>query len=361
MATLTLRKDQAIPLTNLEMDTNLENLNNQLPKSLSYASGTLTLTKEDDNELTADIGNSTFSVTDITGGKRVTLNDHAGDDTNFDLKGGTNISLNRSGNVITINNESFSLFTRIELNAPSNSNALEVSNGGRLNLFSGTSYVYDNYIQGRETENDLIWNLLGDGIKVYDLWGDTVTHDWNRAGNYTTTGSITSAGLHIDSTGAVEMPTGTNTQRPTGVAGMLRFNTDEGSFEGYDGTEWGAIGGGGALVEDPAGTFTLTGDLIVTGDVTSQSDERVKENFEQIDSPLAKVEALNGLFYNRIGETERKLGMIAQQVEQVVPEVIQENSEGLLSIAYANMVALLVEAVKELSAEVKELKNINSK
>ena len=59
----------------------------------------------------------------------------------------------------------------------------------------------------------------------------------------TTTNAITVGGLHVNSTGAVEMPTGTDAQRPTAVAGMLRFNTDTNGFEGYDGTEWGAIGG----------------------------------------------------------------------------------------------------------------------
>lgn len=58
---------------------------------------------------------------------------------------------------------------------------------------------------------------------------------------------VTFSGLHIDSTGAVEMPTGTEAQRPTPVAGMFRFNEDESTFEGYDGTEWGSIAGGGAV------------------------------------------------------------------------------------------------------------------
>jgi hypothetical protein len=49
------------------------------------------------------------------------------------------------------------------------------------------------------------------------------------------------------SNGAVPLPTGTELERPTPEAGMLRFNTDTGSFEGYDGTEWGAIGGGTAI------------------------------------------------------------------------------------------------------------------
>ena len=50
-------------------------------------------------------------------------------------------------------------------------------------------------------------------------------------------------------TDALGLPKGTDAQRPTPVAGMLRFNTETGGFEGYDGTEWGAIGGGGGFYQ----------------------------------------------------------------------------------------------------------------
>ena len=51
-------------------------------------------------------------------------------------------------------------------------------------------------------------------------------------------------------TGAAVIPSGTEAQRPSPAAGQLRFNTEAGSFEGYDGAEWGAIGGGGGAVDD---------------------------------------------------------------------------------------------------------------
>lgn len=65
-------------------------------------------------------------------------------------------------------------------------------------------------------------------------------------------------------TDALGLPKGTDAQRPTPVAGMLRFNTTTGEFEGYNGTEWGKIGGGGdAFVDNFTGDgttviFTLT-------------------------------------------------------------------------------------------------------
>ena len=83
----------------------------------------------------------------------------------------------------------------------------------------------------------------------------------------TTTNSVTVGGLHVNATTAVEMPTGTDAERPTPVAGMLRFNTTSTSFEGYDGSAWGAIGGGGGATQ---GVFyendqTLSTNVTISG------------------------------------------------------------------------------------------------
>lgn len=82
------------------------------------------------------------------------------------------------------------------------------------------------------------------------LTAESDTLDLVTGRGASTTNSLTVGGLHVDSTDAVEMPVGTDAQRPTPVAGMLRFNTDSTSFEGYDGSAWGAIGGGGGATED---------------------------------------------------------------------------------------------------------------
>lgn len=87
----------------------------------------------------------------------------------------------------------------------------------------------------------------------------------------TTTGTATVAGLHVDATTAVEMPTGTQAQRPSAITGMLRFNTDLASFEGYNGTAWGSIGGGAS----GGGTDAVfyENDQVVTTDYTIESDK----------------------------------------------------------------------------------------
>ena len=101
-----------------------------------------------------------------------------------------------------------------------------------------------------------------------------------------------------------------------------------------------------------------TGNLIATGDVQSNSDERLKENVETIENALDKVSKLRGVYFDMKSRPGvRKIGLIAQEVEQVLPEVVSTNEEdGIKSVAYANVVGLLVEAIKELKDEVDHLK-----
>ena len=91
----------------------------------------------------------------------------------------------------------------------------------------------------------------------------------------------------------------------------------------------------------------------------SNSDERLKENVETIDNALDKVALMRGVYFDLIAKPgNRKIGLIAQEVEKVLPEVISTSpdGEGIKSIAYANVVGILVEAIKELKNEVDQLK-----
>jgi hypothetical protein len=99
--------------------------------------------------------------------------------------------------------------------------------------------------------------------------------------------------------------------------------------------------------------------LIVGGDVTAYSDISVKENIRTIDNALNKTLALRGTYFNRTDtkDTRTKIGFIAQEVQQVAPELVSEMEDGLLGVSYGNTVALLVEAIKELKAEIDELKS----
>ncbi len=100
----------------------------------------------------------------------------------------------------------------------------------------------------------------------------------------------------------------------------------------------------------------LSGAFTATGNITAFSDERLKENVQTIEGALDKVTQMRGVMYDKDGE--RGTGVIAQEMQQVMPEVVQ-NGE-YLSVAYGNIVGVLIESIKELKAEIEELKNGSS-
>ena len=109
-----------------------------------------------------------------------------------------------------------------------------------------------------------------------------------------------------------------------------------------------------SLSSGTAITVDGSGNLTAAGNVTAYSDARLKKNVSTIDNALALVEKMRGVRYDRIDSGKAGIGVIAQEMQEVVPEVVHEGEEHL-SVAYGNLVGVLIEAVKELSARVKEL------
>jgi hypothetical protein len=111
---------------------------------------------------------------------------------------------------------------------------------------------------------------------------------------------------------------------------------------------------------DNAGTLEVTGDVIAFG---SPSDKRLKENIKPIESALDKVKKLQGVTFdwkekdNKILDIKEDIGFIAQDVKEVLPELVRENQDGMLSMRHQGIAPILVEAIKELKAEIEELKN----
>ena len=94
--------------------------------------------------------------------------------------------------------------------------------------------------------------------------------------------------------------------------------------------------------------------------MTQNSDERVKENIVEIPNAIDKVKAMKGVYYNRtdFNTGVTKVGVLAQEVEAVLPELIVEAPDsGLKSVAYGELTAVLINAIKELEARVQELEN----
>ena len=95
----------------------------------------------------------------------------------------------------------------------------------------------------------------------------------------------------------------------------------------------------------------------VWGNVTAYSDRRHKKHIHTIENGLDKVNELRGVNFTRVETGEEHQGVIAQEVQKVLPEVVHTDSQGYMSVAYGNMVGVLIEAVKELSAKVDALEN----
>ena len=140
-----------------------------------------------------------------------------------------------------------------------------------------------------------------------------------------------------------------------GVGGFVNFNSTT-SFNVYVG---GGSGSDHKLSLTNAGLLTVTGDVVAYG---SPSDISLKENIKPIDNALDKVSKLKGVTFDwkksdSILKIKEDIGFIAQDVKEVLPDLVRTNDDGKLSLRDKGIIPVLVEAIKELEARVKELEN----
>jgi hypothetical protein len=112
----------------------------------------------------------------------------------------------------------------------------------------------------------------------------------------------------------------------------------------------GRVGIGGAISTTTTTTLYVHGDILATGDVTASSDRRLKTDIKHIENALDKVCSLGG--YTYVMNDKPSSGLIAQEVLEVLPEVVHGSEETNYSLAYGNIVGLLVEAIKELKEKI---------
>ncbi len=242
-------------------------------------------------------------------------------------------------------------------------------------LYAAGPVLFENNVEFRM--GSLVWNVT-DGWIV-----ETGITTFNQQVNFNTTNTIGIATFVND----VIVTTDKNTTGDT-QGNYVRFTqTDQAlnssyfyggiKFEGRDISNDGERGFVKGVSEGTSGQFGLSfgtqdsgpsnplerlrinkdGNATFSGTVTANSDERLKENVVGITNALDKVLDLRGVFFNRIGDPERQIGVIAQEVEKVIPELVLEASDGVKSVAYQNMVAVLIEAIKEQQEQINELKD----
>ena len=170
--------------------------------------------------------------------------------------------------------------------------------------------------------------------------GLTVDENAAIAGNLSVAGNLTGSGVSTGARAALSAGTGISYNSGTGV---ITCTVDTPAEVGL-----GNLSNNGN---------NLSGNFVATGNVTAFSDERLKENVETIQGALDKVSQMRGVTYNyksELNDGQRGTGVIAQEMQQVMPEVVEEGQ--YLSVAYGNLVGVLIEAVKELKAELDQCK-----
>lgn len=105
-----------------------------------------------------------------------------------------------------------------------------------------------------------------------------------------------------------------------------------------------------AFALDVAGTIQAT-------KVQETSDISLKQNIHPLTDALAQLLQLRGVGYDRRDTGKHEIGLIAQEVEQVIPELVERDAQGLGSVAYTRLTAVLVEAVKAMQGEIADLRN----
>jgi len=159
---------------------------------------------------------------------------------------------------------------------------------------------------------------------------------------------------------------GTPTFSFTGDTNTGMFNPSGTDTLGFStaGTERLRISPAGAMglgitPTNTSGRFEATNDIVAY----STSDKRWKNNIVNINSPLEKISQINGVEFDWIedepfhGNKGHDVGVIAQEVELVIPEAVQTRESGMKAVQYDKIIPLLIEAIKELEKQIKELKN----
>ncbi len=267
--------------------------------------------------------------------------------------------------------------------------ALFKNTTGYSNVANGASALYNNstgYQNVANGYNALYFNTTGysnvaNGFRA--LYKNT-TGDYNVANGYhslyiNTTGNNNVAyggySLYINSTGNNNVANGyralyMNSAGSSNVAiGYMAGYSETGSNKLYieNSSSSSPLIGGDFLAD----TVKINGALTVTGDVNANSfvyssDRRLKENIKTVENALSKTRKLEGVSFHWKKNGKKSLGLIAQDVEKILPELVSTNNEdGLKSVEYGNIVALLIESIKdqqnqidESKREISELKNL---
>lgn len=230
----------------------------------------------------------------------------------------------------------------------------------------GNSHVFFRKANG--TEKGLIWADDPGNVSIRTAGASGPVWNFWNSGSCQFPGAISNYnGISSTTNYPAGQPNGTYNNTSGLVARFSNGAYTSLYFQEYVGNYHQAILNVNGFGRDDNFFFRAGGDFICTrngsfDNVEIRSDRRAKSDIKVIENALEKVETLSGNTYelhNTSGGTTRSAGLIAQEVQEVLPEAVTQDNEedgGMLRLNYNSVIALLVESVKELSAEVKGLK-----
>jgi len=222
---------------------------------------------------------------------------------------------------------------------------------------NGTSIV----LASGASTSDVLFVVTYGTFQVADL-GATLTSDLNIGSQ-----KITGSAIQLDCSGDIIFDAGGGdiqiSDDGTSIGNLSNVSTNfvvQSNVSDADLLIKGNDGG----VSITACTFDMSaaGAATFNNDVTAFSDVRLKQEIDTIDNALKRVTSMRGVFFDRKDNSEvRQTGVIAQEVEPFLPEVVRQTKDDnkIKSVAYGNMVGVLIEAIKELNAKIEELQHAN--
>jgi len=323
-------------------------------------------------------------ATVITTGDTGTINSNMISDlsiTNSDIATSAGIvysKLNLSNSIV---NADIASGAAIAVSKLASSTISGVSLGSALNSLTAGSYIiYDSGI----TYNGSSTRIIGVAATTLNTANTVVARDASgdfsvgtitgAAFNATTTDAYRVGGITVSDSNRQFIPVSIQAGGTVGTAGSILSSTGSG-------IEWIEAPGGFSVTDDtstdssyypvfvnattgkPSQTSVSsinlqfnpsTGNLSAT-QFTSLSDATQKTNIRPIENPIEITKKLDGVRFDWITNNKPSLGLIAQEVEKVLPELVETSTDGTKSVSYGNIVGVLIEAIKEQQVRIEEL------
>ncbi|MFK8055019.1 MAG: tail fiber domain-containing protein [Saprospiraceae bacterium] len=222
---------------------------------------------------------------------------------------------------------------------------------------------------GNDVYVDAVGNMVVDATKAFQFGAAT---DQINATGITATANYTmalSANLAINAAGSIAVTSGANedvsfSETGAGVPWLFYAADDSYTPTNSFGTEVGRVG---INTNSPEATLHVAGNIVASNSTVS-SDRRFKKDIKELSGALDLVKALRGVSYDfRTGEFPKEnfddrnhIGFIAQEIQEVLPQTVFARGDGFLTVDYAAVTPVLVEALQELSKQVEALQAENA-